>query len=443
MDKFKGKAIGGIQSHNQRERKSNSNPDIILEKSNLNYDLHNEGRISYQQSINNRIDSLNLKKAPRHDAIQMCGIIVSSNKEFFQNMNESEQKRFFKSAKEWLGDFVGQENIISANLHLDEKTPHLHFCHVPVTPDGRLCAKEIYTRISLKKMQSELPKYLQSIGFKIERGVIQESGSAKKHLDTREFKQQQTALEKLCQESDLEASKLENLKQRVVNFKKMAAKAETILEEKPGLPLPGIFKAQAIYDAATDIISLYQESLADKQLVNQRNKYLEQCQATVDEQIKAVEEKSLKKIIEVEQKADKEIHLKSLAAKNLEKELNEKLQKAIQRVNQSDQSFKDLMANLKILLTKIERLKGIEKEWLKHKQQEKMVELLRQEEERALVTKKRSGAAVVVESQAKPSLGPAQPPKKQSGAAVVVESQAKPSLSPAQPPKNPNRGWSR
>ena len=70
----------------------------------------------------------------------------------------------------------------------------LHFFHVPVTHAGRLNANKIYTRQSLRKRQSALPAYLQSRGFAIERGVEQTPGSAKKHLDTREFKQQKEKL---------------------------------------------------------------------------------------------------------------------------------------------------------------------------------------------------------------------------------------------------------
>ena len=98
-------------------------------------------------------------------------------------------------------DFVGAENVVSAMVHMDEKTPHMHFFPVPVTQDGRLNANKIYTRQSLRKLQSELLACLQSQGFAIERGVEQTPGSAKKHLDTREFKQQKEELALLAQES--------------------------------------------------------------------------------------------------------------------------------------------------------------------------------------------------------------------------------------------------
>ena len=388
MDKFGREALRGIQSHNQRERKSRSNPDIAPDKSTLNYDLHNDGRVNFQKLIDKRIDSLNLKRAPRHDAVYMCGLIVSSNLEFFQNLEDSEQKRFFQSAKNWLADFVGPENVIAANVHMDEKTPHLHFTHVPVTPDGRLCAKDIYTRSTLKRMQSELPQYLQSLGFEIERGVIQESGSAKKHLDTREFKQQQVAVEKLRQESELESARLEALKRKVSGYEKLAAEAEKVLAEKPELPSPGLLKAQAIHDAATSIISLYQQALADKQLVCQRNKALERSQSTVDEQIK-----------EVEKKAAQALHKQSEEGKAREAELIDKLHQAAKIIQQREQTIKHHLADMKNIFSEINRLKEIEQAWLDHKHAEKIAEMIRKEKEDSLAPKTKSAPTIAMESQ--------------------------------------------
>ena len=202
MDKFKKDAIRGIQSHNRRECESHSNPDIDYSRSVGNYDLCGNTSSKYAEAIQNRIDDLLMVKTVRKDAVHMCGLIVSSDKEFFDKLNADETRRFFEEAAAYLTDFVGRENVISAMVHMDEKTPHMHFLHVPVTPDGRLSANSIYTRASLKKLQTELPGYLQRRGFEIQRGVEQKPGSAKKHLDTREFKQQQEALDRLILESE-------------------------------------------------------------------------------------------------------------------------------------------------------------------------------------------------------------------------------------------------
>ena len=202
MDKFKKEAIRGIQSHNRRERESHSNPDIDYDRSAANYELHETAASNYAEVIQNRIDDLLLVKAVRKDAVRMCGLIVTSDKAFFDALTPEETRRFFEESKAFLTEFVGAENVVSAMVHMDEKTPHMHFLHVPVTPDGRLNANKIYTRQSLRKLQAGLPAHLQSRGFVIERGVEQTPGSAKRHLDTREFKQQQEALEKLIQESE-------------------------------------------------------------------------------------------------------------------------------------------------------------------------------------------------------------------------------------------------
>ena len=202
MDKFKKEAIRGIQSHNRRQRESHSNPDIDYDRSSANYELHESASTNYAEAIQRRIDALQLAKAVRKDAVRMCGLIVTSDSAFFQSLSPEDTRRFFEESKAFLTEFVGAENVVSAMVHMDEKTPHMHFLHVPVTPDGRLNANKIYTRQSLRKLQSGLPAHLQSRGFVIERGVEQTPGSVKKHMDTREFKQQQEALEKLIQESE-------------------------------------------------------------------------------------------------------------------------------------------------------------------------------------------------------------------------------------------------
>ena len=146
MDKFKKEAIRGIQSHNRREWESHSNPDIDYDRSAANYELHDVASSNYAEAIQIRIDDLLLVKAVRKDAVRMCGLIVTSDKAFFDGLTPEETRRFFEESKAFLTEFVGAENVISAMVHMDEKTPHMHFLHVPMTPDGRLNANKIYTR---------------------------------------------------------------------------------------------------------------------------------------------------------------------------------------------------------------------------------------------------------------------------------------------------------
>ena len=146
MDKYKKEALKGIQMHNQRERKSQSNPDIDYERSKLNYDLNNEQPINFLEKAQNRIDELQFEKAVRKDAVYMCGIILSSDQEFFKKLDEHQPKKFFWDSSDFMAKYVGKEDIISPPVHMYEKTPHVHCMPVPITTEKRLCPKAIFTR---------------------------------------------------------------------------------------------------------------------------------------------------------------------------------------------------------------------------------------------------------------------------------------------------------
>ena len=281
MSKFKKDAIRGIQSHNRRERESHSNPDIDYSRSQENYDLCDKAASNYAEAIQARIDDLLMVKAVRKDAVHMCGLIVSSDKSFFTRIGKDETRRFFEEVAAYLTDFVGKENVISAMVHMDEKTPHMHFLHVPVTQDGRLSANSIYTRASLKKLQTDLPIYLQSRGFDIQRGVEQKPGAAKKHLDTREFKQQQEALAGLRSEADAVAHEAllligeiaerrkqeEVLQERLQSMEQQAREAEAILSDMPKLPQASLLNYKSVLKQAQTIMEQQQKSLAEKSMI--------------------------------------------------------------------------------------------------------------------------------------------------------------------------------
>ena len=69
--------------------------------------------------------------------------LITASPEFFKKKSPKEIQEFFQRAADFLIGRVGKENIVSAVVHMDEKTPHLHLTFVPLTKDNRLCAKEI------------------------------------------------------------------------------------------------------------------------------------------------------------------------------------------------------------------------------------------------------------------------------------------------------------
>lgn len=303
MDKFKKEAVRGIQSHNLRERKSHSNPDIDYQRSAGNYELLESASDDYARAVQNRIDDLLLAKAVRRDAVHMCGLIVSSDREFFWRLGPEETRRFFEESKAFLTEFVGKENVISAMVHMDEKTPHMHFLHVPVTKDGRLNAKGIYTRDSLKMLQTEFHRHLHSKGFAIQRGVEQEPGAKKKHLDTREFKQQQEELNgmraemrelgrealSLIGEMGLRRDKEAALEERLQSYETQAQEAEKILREDTDIPEASVFNFKSSLEKARQIIVLQNKALATKRVHADKAQKLEAEVATLQAKCKNLE----------------------------------------------------------------------------------------------------------------------------------------------------------
>ena len=113
----------------------------------------------------------------------ITSFILGSDKEFFDGISPETQKHFFDDCTEFFSERYGKENVVSAVVHLDESTPHLHFNLMPVT-GGRLCAKELFNRTALRELQTD---FYEIVGKKygLKRG---KEGSTAKHLDTVAFK---------------------------------------------------------------------------------------------------------------------------------------------------------------------------------------------------------------------------------------------------------------
>lgn len=204
MQKLKISSIRGIENHNERLKKSKTNPDIDYEKSHLNKDLMEHDDRSYYMRVKARIEQLNLHRAVRKDAVVTCGFICTSDQTFFENMSQSEKDKFFQVSHDFIKNRYGEKNMISSKVHYDETTPHSHAYIVPVTEDGRLSAKSIFTRTELRGLQDDYFKTMRENGFDLQRG----EGKAK-HLSVQEYKIE-TKLEALKEKQAL-LEKLENV----------------------------------------------------------------------------------------------------------------------------------------------------------------------------------------------------------------------------------------
>ena len=184
MEKYKRADIVGIERENERDEnyKPTRNPQIDKSKTYLNYHTMPYEK-KYLAFIDERINQLSSKRKIKDDAVLITSFILGSDKEFFDRITAEQQTQFFADCKEFFSERYGKENVISAVVHLDESTPHLHFNLIPVT-NGKLCAKELFDRTALRDLQTD---FYEAVGKKygLERG---KEGSTAKHLDTVAYK---------------------------------------------------------------------------------------------------------------------------------------------------------------------------------------------------------------------------------------------------------------
>lgn len=185
MMKIKSGAVGGIQSHNNREHEPKTNPDVDMSRSEDNYDLISCD--NYKRSIKEKLSNLvESSRAVRKDAVVVCNFIVTSDNETMNALGVDRQREFFEDSVKWFSDRYGADRVLNATVHMDETTPHLHIGVMPITQDGRLSAKAIFTKTEMKAIQTE---FARDVGEKygLERGV---EGSERTHLSEARFKEQ-------------------------------------------------------------------------------------------------------------------------------------------------------------------------------------------------------------------------------------------------------------
>lgn len=183
MMKIKAGAVAGIQSHNNREHEPKTNPDVDVSRSKNNYNL--VACENYRRAIREKIsDLVKSKKAVRKDAVVACNFIVTSDQQTMDAMGEERQRAFFEDSVRWFANRYGADRILNATVHMDETTPHLHIGIVPITHDGRLSAKAIFTKTELKAMQTEFARDVGT-NYGLERGI---EGSERTHLAETRFK---------------------------------------------------------------------------------------------------------------------------------------------------------------------------------------------------------------------------------------------------------------
>ena len=185
--KYKGPEIGNIEAHNERTKeKYASNPDVDTSRSKYNFHLVKPPG-KYRAESERQIAAAGCRT--RKDSIRMIETLFTASPEFFKGKKRAEIRVFFEEALHFLEQHQSKETIISAVVHMDEKTPHMHLCFVPLTEDGRLSAKEIVgNKKKLTWWQDEFWKHMVKKYPDLERGESA-SQTGRDHIPPRVFKE--------------------------------------------------------------------------------------------------------------------------------------------------------------------------------------------------------------------------------------------------------------
>ena len=192
---YKKDNLAGLYKHNERKNTNYSNKEIDKTRFNKNYSLK-KCNTTYLKAIKNLQVQNNLKGRIIKTTNVACEYIITSDREFFENIGEEETKRYFKTAYDFVASYknLGEQYILSAKVHMDESTPHMHLVFIPVVHkkdkngnkiDKIACSEFWKGKDSYRKLQDDFYKYITDNGFDLERGKVRET----KHLDMETLKQ--------------------------------------------------------------------------------------------------------------------------------------------------------------------------------------------------------------------------------------------------------------
>ena len=178
-EKRKRTDLGGIQRENTRTATEYNNKvrpgmdifNVVLKESN-----------NWLQDIDNEIKAAGAKA--RSNSVLALDTIYTASPQFFQERTNAENDKFFQDCLKFHESHFG--HIISAVVHYDETTPHLHVISVPLTKDNRLSARDVIGNKA--KMSKTQDAFFEQVGkgYGLERGIHMDGQEKKQHISAQE-----------------------------------------------------------------------------------------------------------------------------------------------------------------------------------------------------------------------------------------------------------------
>lgn len=245
VQKFTRGSANRIIGHCEREKSDNgdylkykTSSDIDNTKTHQNIHMRFKDGLTAHERLAKRLEEVYVFN--RKDVNVMCDWVLTYPETL--PLDNKKIKYFFSSSVKFLQQRYGKQNLISANIHMDEAQPHLHYCFVPVVYDtkkqrNKVSAKEVLNRRDLETFHNDLGSYLQKeIGLNPE---LIHSGITKNQGGNKSISQLKTASAKLEQiESEIIEAKyrLQNIKleqqEEIERTKKVIHQYHTLVTDK-------------------------------------------------------------------------------------------------------------------------------------------------------------------------------------------------------------------
>ena len=254
-------------------------PNAIPELTYLNEELveFSEGVADRTEAINHRLEHAGLTRKIGTNQVRVIRVMLTGTQEDMKRIaQEGRLKAWCADNLEWLRQTFGAENVVSAVLHMDEATPHIHAAVVPIVtgerrkfrkmktdePDKRryrtkssarprLCADDVMSRIKLKEYQDTYAAAMAKYG--LQRGI---DGSKARHVTTQEFYRNAIAQQQNLQDNIGELLRIEEEKRKAVEHatkQEQAARAELHRTAAELNAVKGQLKTEKLKNSAAEV----------------------------------------------------------------------------------------------------------------------------------------------------------------------------------------------
>lgn len=273
---FKSAGAVGVLRHDERTEndkvQSRKNECIDSKKTCLNYNLAPKRKGNLMEHIRQVCKDNNVRLSNRKDLNVMCSWIVTAPK----TIPKDQIPKFFLYCYSFLKKRYGEEYTLSATVHLDETTPHLHYSFIPVGYDKKnnrltVSSKLVATRTELRSFQQELSKTLENeFGYDV--GILNEATKdGNKEIQELKLQTAQKRIAEAEQSAERAEKHLNELQGRVLNQEEVNALRgkKTLTGGLKGINyeeyLSLVKTAQSVDKAKTAVISAQNETKQVKQ----------------------------------------------------------------------------------------------------------------------------------------------------------------------------------